>query len=309
LVLVHGLNGDRVQTWTHDRTGVCWPRDLLPAKQPRTRVLSFGFNGDIYGNNCVEGIRSNARALLSRLIDERDDVDSYDRPVVFLAHSLGGLIVKQALRFAHNETIYQSLATATRGLLFYSTPHAGSDEDRWLLIAKSFAPLHQPPRLQWGRPSLLVRALQRDSTAIADLCEDFRHLARRYAIFSFYETHAWPGSRAPIVDKMSALMMLDHEDQVPLEAHHLDLCRFADARDAGFRMTCRRIEMAAKGVQEPSSGMYHDFPGSPPPTSQRQGSCPMIDPSRLLGPPPPPLPVTYSQYVWVDPAISSRKRV
>ncbi|KAK3317310.1 Alpha/Beta hydrolase protein [Cercophora scortea] len=323
LVLVHGLNGDRIQTWTHDRTGVCWPRDLLPAKLPLTRVLSFGFNADIYGNTSVEGIRGNARALLSRLIDERDDVDSYDRPIVFVAHSLGGLIVKQALRFAHNETTYQSLATSTRGLLFYGTPHAGSSTDRWLQLARSFAPLHPPKSKSHilspfhRLPSPLVQALESNSTDIADICEDFRHLARRYAIISFYETHAWPGTRAPIVDRMSALMMLDHEDQVPLEAHHLDLCRFADARDEGFRMTCRRIEMAAKGfvdaagpLEEGGSAggnIYYEVPSrSRAMSEERQGVRPITtDPRRLLMPPPPP----QSQYAWVDSTASSRRRV
>jgi hypothetical protein len=38
VVLVHGLNGDRIKTWSKDN--VCWPRDLLKEDLPNARILS-----------------------------------------------------------------------------------------------------------------------------------------------------------------------------------------------------------------------------------------------------------------------------
>ncbi|KAK3314382.1 hypothetical protein B0H66DRAFT_607606 [Apodospora peruviana] len=246
LVLVHGLNGDYEKTWTHEKTKVFWPRDLLPKKQPHTRVLSFSFNADIWGNTSVAGIRENARALLATLSDEREELEENERPIVFLAHSLGGLVVKQALCTASIETQYLPIAFATRGLMFYGTPHAGAEQDRWLAIAKSFAPLAPPARGR-SRVSALVEALETNSKDIAGICEDFRCRARNYAIVSFFETFAWPGTSSTIVGRMSALMNLDHEDQVPLDAHHMDLCRFESERDPAFKRTYLRIKKAAKG--------------------------------------------------------------
>lgn len=96
LILVHGLHGGHVKTWaTAAKTGkkIVWPKDLLPKKQPRTRVLSFGYMGDIYDNDTIADIRDNARSLLAHIkIRRRADPD---RPIVFIAHCLGGLIVKQ----------------------------------------------------------------------------------------------------------------------------------------------------------------------------------------------------------------------
>jgi hypothetical protein len=96
LVLVHGLNGDYIESWTHQESGVCWPRDLLPEQLPGIRVLSFSYSADIYGNTSIAGIRDNAQNLLSTLRDWREENEEEDnRPIVFAAHSLGGIIVKQ----------------------------------------------------------------------------------------------------------------------------------------------------------------------------------------------------------------------
>lgn len=38
VVFVHGLNGDRLATWTKDK--VCWPRDLLKEDMPNSRIMS-----------------------------------------------------------------------------------------------------------------------------------------------------------------------------------------------------------------------------------------------------------------------------
>jgi hypothetical protein len=74
-----------------------WLRDLLPQKVPNARVMTFGYNADIIANTSIAGIRDNARKLLSTLRDKREDDDENDngRPIVFIAHSLGGIIIKQ----------------------------------------------------------------------------------------------------------------------------------------------------------------------------------------------------------------------
>ena len=45
MVFVHGLLGDREQTWTTD--GVLWPRDLLASDLPNARILTFGYDAGV----------------------------------------------------------------------------------------------------------------------------------------------------------------------------------------------------------------------------------------------------------------------
>ena len=48
-----------------------------------------------------------------------------DRPVVFVTHSMGGLVVKQILHKAKEEKL-DKLVNNTAGVIFYSCPHFGS---------------------------------------------------------------------------------------------------------------------------------------------------------------------------------------
>ena len=89
------MNGDPFETWKDQDSGVFWPQELLPAELPGARVMSFGYNADIHNNTSVAGIRGNAKNLLHILQQKREKIGSTN-PIVFLAHSLGGLIVKQA---------------------------------------------------------------------------------------------------------------------------------------------------------------------------------------------------------------------
>ena len=80
-----------------------------------------------------------------------------------------------------------------------------------------------------------------------DISEDFRFLARSYALVSFYETHVWPGTRDCIVAKGSSLLNLEHEDQIPLASNHTDMVKFDGLDDPMFVQVEKRINAAARG--------------------------------------------------------------
>jgi hypothetical protein len=74
IVFVHGLNGDRISTWS-SKSGVFWPRTLLPGKLPPCRVMTFGYNADLGLSSSSFGIREFAESLLSKLQNQRTEPD------------------------------------------------------------------------------------------------------------------------------------------------------------------------------------------------------------------------------------------
>ena len=98
IVFVHGLTGKRTRTWLADGAELPWPQALLPEKISEARIITFGYNADVVhfikpaGQNTV---REHARNLDSDLTDLRRQTSSLQRPLIFVAHSLGGLVCEQ----------------------------------------------------------------------------------------------------------------------------------------------------------------------------------------------------------------------
>ncbi|KAL8371676.1 hypothetical protein RB595_001465 [Gaeumannomyces hyphopodioides] len=284
VVAVHGLNGECFRTWTHEEpTGekTMWLNDLLPHKLPRTRVMTFGYNASVVGNTSVAGIRDNARSLLISLRDKRDGDGTYNRPIVFVGHSLGGIIIKQALRIARNEPRLAIVADSTKGIVFFGTPHRGTDVANWgeLLAKVKSASYGTRPRTKF------LKLLRSNSNDLMDLSEDFRPIAQNYALVSFIEqniisklgfnrvvsplalslslslssrSHFSFLVRMPtlitntlqVVAKHSAVMEMPHEEQMHINGDHSTMCKFSrNPGDANrFDAVWRSIQRAARGT-------------------------------------------------------------
>jgi alpha-beta hydrolase superfamily lysophospholipase len=108
IVLVHGLNGHPRNTWTA-KNGVFWPSQLLPTalKSAQARVLTYGYNADVYAfgsgkSPSTDLIHQHAQTLLANLSLERKSEERTYVPIIWVAHSLGGILVKRALELSHD---------------------------------------------------------------------------------------------------------------------------------------------------------------------------------------------------------------
>jgi triacylglycerol esterase/lipase EstA (alpha/beta hydrolase family) len=134
IVAIHGLNprskNDRDHAWDTWRKpsgfqGRLWLRDDLPQHVPETRIFLYEYNSTaVYGKDRDTFI-GKANELLEAIRIERDDMES--RPILLLGHSMGGLLIKQALINAHNNPKYTPIKDTTTGLAFFATPHNGGD--------------------------------------------------------------------------------------------------------------------------------------------------------------------------------------
>jgi len=76
---------------------VFWPQDLLPKQLPACRIFTWGYNVDLQyyrASTSTASVFSHARTLLSDLADARMSKGIEKRPLIFVAHSLGGIVVK-----------------------------------------------------------------------------------------------------------------------------------------------------------------------------------------------------------------------
>jgi hypothetical protein len=159
IVFVHGFNGHPERTWTHkegdakhanrgddmDLLGppskirklnpfskslqndgsawapVYWPRDLIPETVPNARVLTYGYDthirhwcGPPLSKNTVYDISWDFLVALEaeRRLDPL-------RPILFVAHSLGGIVVKEMVRRS-NSCLLQWVDISLRFGAFYT---------------------------------------------------------------------------------------------------------------------------------------------------------------------------------------------
>lgn len=108
IVAVHGLNGDAYNTWT-TKVGTCWLKDskLLPKAVKNSRIMTFGYNANatsFMGSTSSDRILQHAQTLVAQLEADRALADASRRPLIFICHSLGGIIVKRALAYSASRT-------------------------------------------------------------------------------------------------------------------------------------------------------------------------------------------------------------
>ncbi|KAI0555984.1 Alpha/Beta hydrolase protein [Xylaria curta] len=241
IVAIHGLNGHYMDTFTHKpkfAPSTMWLKDLLPKKIPGCRTMSFEYDAS-FNSMSIANVRDTARSMLELLRDEREDAKYANIPIVIVAHSLGGLISKQALAFAQDD--YPGMASCTKGIVFFGTPHRGADAAHWAVMAEKIG--HAVLRTS---KSEFLKILVRNSEDLYEITEDFRPIAADYAIVSFYEEYAYNILGKVIVNKDSAIMGLPHEQKMMISGTHTSMCRFSKS-DRQFDAVWKRIKRAADG--------------------------------------------------------------
>ncbi|PHH89587.1 hypothetical protein CDD83_5723 [Cordyceps sp. RAO-2017] len=209
IVFVHGLQGHPEKTWTDNsrRTekvgrrsrlksffrrsssrdgpsqspsaagGTFWPRDLLKHHESchEARIMTYGYDSNIMKRGETANfttITGEGETLLNGLARVRKQ--GMDRPLMFITHSLGGLIVKAALNGSCNSRSESrrdlaAVSRSTFAVIFFGTPHRGSGAAEFgASVAKMISLLtHKTYNKQ------IVRSLTAENEILTKLRKDF----------------------------------------------------------------------------------------------------------------------------------------
>ncbi|KAI0121807.1 hypothetical protein F4814DRAFT_406604 [Daldinia grandis] len=263
IVAVHGLNPlDKALhaelTWTAgDRM---WLKDFLPKRVPNARILLFGYNANVAFQTAAAGVREQAENLLNQLEAARATYN--DRPLMFICHSLGGIIVKRALVHSSVDRTYEMIGKSTFGIAFFGTPHKGGNNagigDVAARIARSL--LRNPS-------NSFMSAIREGSLFLDTIADDFRQLLESFQILTFYETKPL-GAFGIVVSPSSAILGLPgtRETRIAMDTDHRNICKFECESDPRYQQVADNI---VKMINDATSPQRHPVPIEPEPKGNR----------------------------------------
>ncbi|KAH8588043.1 hypothetical protein B0O99DRAFT_377762 [Bisporella sp. PMI_857] len=195
IVAIHGLGGDSFKTWTegNPRSGILWLSDLLPddlgkEANARARIMTFGYNANLILDPAAGRTATFALELLYELRSKRQG--SEQRPIIFVAHSLGGIVLKSALITAlTNSGVYGSILQSTRSVLFLGTPHHGVSNLAGL--AQLLTKISSSLRLR--NHTFAAEELRLWSPTLVDGARRFSEIISKLHVYSFFETNKTNG--------------------------------------------------------------------------------------------------------------------
>ncbi|EPE33467.1 alpha/beta-Hydrolase [Glarea lozoyensis ATCC 20868] len=249
VVAIHGLGGHYENTWTHSKTKKNWLRDFLPDQMPEFRVMSWGYNARVLGSKSVGTVKHFARSLLTDLASCRNTEELRVRPLIFICHSLGGIVFKKMLVLANDQSdLYGSAVEHVKAVLFLGVPHAGSDAASMVSFLGDIASL----ATGGNSNTELLNSLERDGKELYEISQAFVERAKRllviysFVIYSFVELERTKGH--VIVPERSAATLLYNEDLVPLDRNHSTVCKFESPTDNQFGRVLLKLQAISKQI-------------------------------------------------------------
>ncbi|KAI4111453.1 MAG: hypothetical protein LQ339_000652 [Xanthoria mediterranea] len=259
VVFVHGLNGDPHNTWTSENTKIFWPAQILPPilEEEKARVLVYGYDADVTSFTdgvSTDKIHNHAEHLVAELSANRRIRKALERPIIWIAHSLGGLVVKRALIYSaeirgikieHLRSVFVS----TYGILFLGTPHHGSDIAHWGNRLEWICSVMLPKKVMDSQPQL-IDALKTNNETLQNIDRQFVQILNRFHIYFFHEGKPTnlKGTLKFIVDETSASPTVQDVERAVIQADHSHMCKFENENAPGFDLVVEGIQRYAEAA-------------------------------------------------------------
>ncbi|EFR01669.1 hypothetical protein MGYG_04672 [Nannizzia gypsea CBS 118893] len=254
------------------KTDVFWPLDLLPADCADCRILTFGYNSIVskffaktsYMRLYTVGTSSNQITEVEKQLANRLFLASLQRGryIVFVAHSFGGLLVKQVASYIipliitvlhlvpeFKDAEILDIRASTKAIIFLGTPHRGSNLAKFgeaLRKIASFTGFGTNPRI--------IRLLHWDNPDLKASHNDFMQQWNqdKFLVRTFQEGLPFEplnGILGKVVPDESSLLGDPRENARYINANHRDMCRFTGRDDPGYRLLVGEIRQVIRKLR------------------------------------------------------------
>ncbi|MGE0821637.1 MAG: esterase/lipase family protein [Candidatus Binatia bacterium] len=219
LILFHGLGGHCYETWRSlvDPT-ICWPQ-WLAEDIHGLAVWTVGYDAAVSRwRGSAMHLPDRARNVLMRILAE-PKVKAGE--IIFIGHSLGGLVIKQLLQISESMSLHDSevahFVRRVRRVAFLATPHLGADLATWgdrlrILI----------------RPSAATACLVRNDPNLRNLNLWYRDWSRAQKVEHLILIESRPTKIAGMVVKPDSSDPGLSSPPIPLDADHITICKPKD---------------------------------------------------------------------------------
>ena len=258
VVFIHGLGGGSRKTWAkNEDPALFWPGEWLPRDEnfQDVRILTFGYDAD-WSKESILNIQDFGKSLLYALKDAPAGSRAQRCPIIFVCHSLGGLVAKKAFNMSKTLKGYEEISRKIRVFFFLGCPHRGSN------LADLLSRILRVIPSVTARP--FVNDLLPDSTSIQAINDEFPHHCGELELHSFYETDQMNLGikRSLIVPRESAVLGYTNERSTYLRGNHREICKFHSEEDVNYisvRNSLAAVLHQFRGLKQlPRTGS--DFP-------------------------------------------------
>ena len=255
VVFVHGLAGHLRETWhwqnpkdenyQKDNFWLTWLAEDLKKEGIDVGIWSFGYDAARFA---VGGFAMPLFDQASNLLDDLENENLGERPIIFVTHSMGGLAVKKMLNRANNFLRVEKkkvILQSTKGIVFLSTPHLGADVAKWVKFVTSFFGVQLA--------TVNVQELESHAPQLRELDEWYRQHVDHLSIQTkvYYETR--PTQGVLIVDADSANPSIRDVMPISVEADHNTISK-PNSKD----------QKVYKGVKNFIADIFQPIPSLPP---------------------------------------------
>lgn len=213
VLFIHGLDGDAISTWHPSKQpDALWP-NWLGIELPQIGVWSLEYDAaSIAWKGTAMPLSDRATNVLAIM----DANDFGSRPLVVIAHSLGGLLFKQMLRHAteFGQPEWKQIAESTVGIIFLATPHSGSNIASWLQYAGGIL-----------RANVTIEDLRAHDSNLRNLNLWFRSSINDLQVKCQVYFERQKVGTLLVVDETSADPGIQGVVPIPIDANHITICK------------------------------------------------------------------------------------